>query len=117
MYEIWLGLNIAWEMALDHRLQIIVYLLAIVALYAYALWRRPHSWQRNFRPAVTLGVLAAIVAFFVLPGLTDSAFGRFHQWLDWALLVALALVVGVALAVLAWPVLSLMRRRAPSIQS
>lgn len=114
MYQIWLGLNILWEMALEHRLLVVAYLLVALVLYIYTLARRPHSWKRSFRPAVVLGVLVAILAFLVLPGQTDASFARFHQWLDWALLTAMALGVGLALAVLAWPLISLMRRQRPT---
>lgn len=106
MYEIWLMLNIVYEIALT-----IWPLLAVgLALWLALLWlARRRLGQGAWRPAALVGAGAALVLFFSVPGLTQSSLSNMGYWVDWANLLAVALGLGVLAGVLAWPLLALRR--------
>ncbi|TXL64675.1 hypothetical protein [Zeimonas arvi] len=104
MYEIWLALNIVFELALAHKGLVIGYLAALLALLLAA---RSGAWRRGLPLAVALGLLVAMAAFALLPSLTASSFGNVAYWIDWANLAAIALGIGGGAALLAWPLAAL----------
>ncbi|GAA4004802.1 hypothetical protein GCM10022279_31140 [Comamonas faecalis] len=104
MYEIWLGLNIFYEIALTIWPALLALVLAWLALLLAA--RRRLS-VRALRGALVPGALVALALFFTLPALTQSALSNMGYWVDWANLLAMALGFGAAAALLAWPALAL----------
>lgn len=106
MYEIWLGLNIVWEIALQWRLPLLIGLLAWATLVGLA-WGRGARWRASWPPAAGLGALSAIVAFFAVPGLSKSSLAEMGYWVDWANLTGIALGVGAVALAYAWPALAL----------
>jgi hypothetical protein len=57
-----------------------------------------------------VGVVAAVVAFLVVPSLTRSSLANMGYWVDWVVLAGLALGAGCVAAVGAFPLISLMRK-------
>jgi hypothetical protein len=55
-------------------------------------------------------VLVALAAVLALPSLSKSTLADMGYWVDWAALLSMAAGVGVAAAVLLWPVLALRKR-------
>ena len=112
MYEIWLVLNILFEMALA-----VWPLLAGAALLwlalAIAAARRGAGWRAALPLTIAVGVVAATVAFLLLPAWSRSSLSEMGYWVDWANLAAMAGGVGAAVAVFVWPLLA-MRRRLPA---
>ena len=107
MYEIWLVLNIVYEIALTIWPALLVALgvwLALLWAAGSRLGRRTLVWS------LALGGLVVLVAGLALPALTQSALGDMNYWLDWALLAGLALAWGAVAAAVAFPLLSLMHR-------
>lgn len=102
MYEIWLVLNILWEIALGVAPLLVGLLAAWVLLMAVA-WRCGAPWRRALPTALTAGGVVAVLAFLSLPTLTQSSLSEMGYWVDWANLVAMALAAGVAAAVFVWP--------------
>lgn len=109
MYEIWLVMNIGWELALG----VWPLLLALAAAWAVlmvAAWRRP---GRRWRAALPLVVVAAavvtVIAALLVPGWTRSSLGEMGYWVDWANLFGLAAAFGAVAAAFAWPLLALTR--------
>ena len=94
MYEIWLVMNIVWEIVLD----VWPAVAAVAVLWLLAMgqaWRRPTAgWRRAVPAAIGVGVVAAIVAFLVVPGLTKSSLSELAYWVDWANLLAIAFAAG-----------------------
>ena len=116
MYEIWLGLNIAWELTLLHPWVVGGYLVLLFVLHALALARSPAAWRQSLFGAVVLGLLLAIVAVFALPLVTQSSLANVTYLLDWLALGGLAFGTGVAGGLLFWPVLALARRGGGRLQ-
>ncbi len=106
MYEIWLVMNIVYEIALT------VWPLLALALVVWLvmLWAaRARLGRGAARQAAGLGALAAVVLLFTVPTLTHSSLSNMGYWVDWANLVSVALGLGAVVAVFCWPVLALLR--------
>lgn len=107
MYEIWLVINIVYEIALT-----IWPLIALaLAVWLVTLWlARGRSGGAG--TAVGVGALAAVLLFFTVPSLTHSSLSNMDYWVDWANLFAVALGLGTLAAVFVWPLMSLLKGKA-----
>ena len=108
MHEIWLVLNIVYEIALS-----VWPLLAVVLVVWLGLrWAaRARLGRRGVeRQAVLVGALLALALFFTVPILTQSSLSNRGYWVDWANLVAVALGLGTASGIFVWPLLALLRK-------
>ena len=96
MYEIWLAMNIVYEIALSVAPWLAVLLLVWLVLLVLA---RKRLSLCALRPALVLTALVAGVLFFALPALTQSSFANMGYWVDWANLLAVALGLGALVGV------------------
>jgi hypothetical protein len=109
MYEIWLVMNIVWEIALGVWPLLLLAALAWAGVMALA-WRKPGSqWRRALPVAVGVAAVAAAVAFLGVPAATRSSLQELAYWVDWVNLGAIALAVGAVALAIAWPVGTLLR--------
>lgn len=104
MYEIWLAMNIVYEIALGIW-PLLALLLAVWAVMLVAARRRLGA--RQVRQAALLGALVAVALFFSVPTLTQSSLANMGYWVDWANLLAIALGLGALAAVFSVPILGL----------
>ncbi len=103
MYEIWLVMNIMWEIALGVWPLLAAGAVAWGVLMALA-WRRPAAhWRSAWPMAAGVAVVAAVVGFLVVPSMTSSSLQELAYWVDWANLASVALGIGVAALAFAWP--------------
>ena len=110
MYEIWLVMNIVWEIALGIWPLLAVGAAAWLVLVVLA-WRRPlPHWRSALPMAAGLAAAAALIAFVAVPMLTRSSLQELAYWVDWANLASIALGIGVAALAFAWPAGVLWRR-------
>ena len=108
MYELWLMLNIVYELALA----VWPWLLALVVLWLLLMARaRGGRWRASLPGAIALGLALAVFAFFVTPVWNKSSLAEMKYWVDWANLLGIAAACGVAGVALAWPLLTGLRRR------
>lgn len=107
MYEIWLMVNIVYEIALSYWLPITLG----VGLWLVLMWLARKRLSAQVIPlSLALGAVAAVVAFFALPAINKSTLADMGYWVDWVNLGSWALTAG-ALAVLAViPLASLLRQ-------
>ena len=105
MYEIWLAMNIVYEIALSVAPWLAVLLLVWLVLLVLA---RKRLSLCALRPALVLTALVAGVLFFALPALTQSSFANMGYWVDWANLLAVALGLGALVGVFCSPVAALL---------
>ncbi len=110
MYEIWLMLNIAWEIVRAAWPWALAWALAAAALLAIAV-ARGANWAAGLRVALVVAAVIAVVAFFLIPRLTNSSLAELKYWVDWLTVVGLALVAGGLVGVLTLPLAALLRRR------
>ena len=107
MYEIWLAMNIAYEMALD--LWPALWPLVLVWAVVMGINRKKLA-QVSGSVLAAVAVLVALAAMLALPSLSKSTLADMGYWVDWANLLAMAAGTGVAAALLLWPVLAMRRR-------
>lgn len=110
MYEIWLALNIVWEIALDQPLITLGIVALLVVLFAAAFVRRGSAWRRSVSAAAVVGIVVAAIAVWAVPRATLSSLDDMKYWIDWATLAAVALGLGGIAALLAWPLAAMLRR-------
>jgi hypothetical protein len=103
MYEIWLVMNIVWEIALDLWPLLLGAAVLWVVLMATALRRRGANWGGGVKFALVTAVLVALATVLWLPGATQSSLAEMRYWVDWANLLAVAAGFGVVAAVFVWP--------------
>jgi hypothetical protein len=107
MYEIWLAMNIAYETALG----LVPALAPLVLMWAVMMVINRKKLKRV--KTVTLAavaVLLSLAAVLALPSLSKSTLADMGYWVDWTALLGMAAGVGVAAAVLLWPVLAMRQR-------
>jgi hypothetical protein len=107
MYELWLMLNIGWELLLMYLWPAVALAVAWVALMAAAR-------GRPSRGALTAAVLVAAVVFVAalvgLPRLTGSSLGEARYAPDWLAILGPAAAVAAVAAAFAAPLRRLMSR-------
>lgn len=109
MYEIWLALNIVYEIALG----IWPVIAVALAVWLLALWAaRARLGKPALRDAIVVGALIAVALFFAVPSLTRSSLANMGYWVDWANLLAVAGGLGLLAGVFAFPLLALRHGRA-----
>lgn len=107
MYEIWLAMNIAYETALG----LLPALAPLVLMWAVMMVINRKKLKR-VKPVTlaAVAVLVALAAVLALPSLSKSTLADMGYGVDWAALLGMAAGVGVAAAVLLWPVLAMRTR-------
>ncbi|ENO97293.1 hypothetical protein [Thauera phenylacetica] len=110
MYEIWLTLNILYELGLQYLPVVIGTALLWLALMAVAAARGRADWGAALKPAIAIAVVVTAITFFVTPGMTQSSFANMGYWVDWGNLLLYAAAFGAVGGALAWPVAAMMRR-------
>lgn len=111
MYEIWLVLNIVWEIALGIWPLLTAAALLWLVLMAIASRRPGTRWGAALPVTLGLALVVGLVAGVGLPSTVGSSLKEMGYWVDWANLAAIAAGVAAAAAAFAWPLLA-MRRKA-----
>jgi hypothetical protein len=111
MYEIWLAVNIAWEIAKGIWPALLVAALAWIALVVAALRRPGTRWGAGLGTAVVAGIAVMVASILVVPYLTKSSLAEMGYWVDWANIAAIGAGFGAIAAAYVWP-LAAMRRSA-----
>ena len=107
MYEIWLAMNIAFEIAWD----LWPALLPLALVWATVmLINRKKLALVSASSLAALAVLVALAAVLALPSLSKSTLADMGYWVDWAALLGMAAGMGVAAAVLLWPIMAMRKR-------
>ena len=109
MYELWLMLNILWEVALSAWPMLLAAALLWLVLMGITLRTAGARWSASLPSALLIGGIAAFAAFLLLPRALSSTLSDLGYWVDWVTLIGLALAVGGAVAAYASPLLA--RRR------
>ena len=110
MYEIWLTLNILFELSLQYLPVVIGTALLWLILMALAANRRNAGWGKAIRPALVVYVVVTAITFFITPGMTRSSFANMGYWVDWGNLFLYAAAFGAVAAALTWPLAAMIRR-------
>ncbi len=110
MYEIWLALNIAWEIAAGHAVLLALAAVAVLAPWVLALRAPGARWRATWPRALVAGAIAAVLAALLWPAATSSSLREVAYWVDAVSLAGLALLAGAIVAAAAWPLSAWLRR-------
>jgi len=113
MYEIWLVMNILWEIALTIWPLLLLGGVLWLLLMALALRRARPAWRGGFPLALLAFGGVALVAMLGVPTATQSSLAEMGYWVDWANLLAIAAGFGAVAAAFAWPLAALRRPHKP----
>ena len=69
MYEIWLTLNILWELAWCNWPWLLAAALPWLAIYGLAGFASGCKWKAALRPSLLLALLAGTITFLLAPAL------------------------------------------------
>ena len=105
MYEIWLGMNIFYELALMYLPLLFVVFLVWAVLMIYA-FQKKALWSRGIKGAIVGGIIATAIAFLAVPYITKSSLGELGYWFDYVTLIGVAAMYGAVAAALIWPLSS-----------
>jgi len=107
MNEIWLAMDIAYKTALG----LLPALAPLVLMWAVIMVINRKKLKR-VKPITlaAVAVLVGLVAVVALPFMTPSSLADMTDGGDWAALLGMAAGVGVAAALLIWPVLAMRQR-------
>jgi len=108
MYEIWLAMNIVWEVLVANAASTALLAVVFVALVVHAIARRG-DWRAGWRWAWKSAVLAGVAAAVALPSLTGASWSDLAYVVDWLLLAAIAAAVAAVVGALAWPLAAAVR--------
>ena len=109
MYEIWLMLNILWELLLPIMPLVLILFVIWAGLMMRAGLSPVVNWSRGLGQSLMVGVVAGVVAFFGLPAALKSGLSEMGYWADWLTLCGLALGACALVAVLLWPIMAARR--------
>lgn len=112
MYEIWLTLNILFELGMQYLPAVIGTVVLWLALMIFAATRPGAGWKKAIAPAFVIGIIATVITFFITPAMTKSSFANMGYWVDWMNLFFYAAAFGAVAAALAWPIAASLRRNA-----
>lgn len=110
MYEIWLTLNILFELGLQYLPVVIGTVVLWSMLMGVAAGRGRAGWGKALKPAAIAFVVVTVITFFITPGLTQSSFANMGYWVDWGNLFLYAAAFGGVAAALVWPLAATLRR-------
>jgi len=108
MYEIWLAVNIAWEIVVAQAAWAIPLAIVFVGLVVHAIARRG-DWRAGWRWAWKSALFAGVAAAILLPPLSNASWSDLTYVVDWLLLVAIAAVAGAVVGALVWPLAAVLR--------
>lgn len=114
MYEIWLVINILWEIALSVLPALLALMGAWGVVVVLAAARRGGAWWPALRRSLAFGALVAVLALFAIPLVLDSSISEVRYVADWLGLAGMAGGAGAGAALLAWPMLVLALARVPA---
>ena len=103
MYEIWLVMNILWELALGIWPLLAGAGVLWLAVVMAAATRPNPQWGPALVPALGVAVAAGVLAFVAVPGLTRSSLVELRYWVDWFNLAGVAAAAGGIALAFAWP--------------
>jgi len=111
LYNIWMSINVVYEMLLPLLWLVVLLGLAWAATLVLALKRASMSqWRRSLPMTGLVGLVGAVLVFFLVPFLTHSSLADLYKFIDWLFLVGTAVAVGVALMVATWPGLTWLKK-------
>lgn len=110
MYEIWLIINTFYELALANLGLVLGALIAWVALMLITQFSKKLPWGKGVKAAVVVGLVAWVIFFVMVPGLTKSSFGYVNSVIDWLAVAGVSAAFAGLVALFFGPLYLLVKR-------
>ena len=111
MYEVWLGLNILYELMWNYMPFVLTVAALWVALMAYAI-QHDAAWRQGLRGGLLGMLVIVVVTFLVFPYITKSSLSNLGYWMDYLFLFQIAVGYGVVFGLgFVWPLVALSARK------
>lgn len=110
MYELWLVINTFYELALVN-LGLVLSILAVwLLLMLVTQFSKKLSWGKGIKVAIAVGMVAWLVFFMMVPGLTNSSFASVNSIVDWFTVAGVAAGLAALVALFVGPLYLLVKR-------
>lgn len=110
MYEIWLVINTFYELALANLGWVLSTLIVWLILMVATQFKKKLPWSKGIKAAVTIGIIAWVGFFFMVPSLTKSSFASVNSIIDWLAVIGVAGAFAGLLALFIGPLYLLVKR-------
>lgn len=111
MYEIWLALNILYELMWNYMPFVLSVVALWVILMTYALLHNA-AWRQGLKRGLQSTLVVVVVTFLVFPSITKSSLNNLGYWIDYVFLLQIAVAYGVVFGLgFAWPLWALAARQ------
>ena len=110
MYEIWLVINTFYELALVNLGLVLSTLVIWLVLMLVTQFRKKLPWGKGIKAAIAVGVVAWLIFFMMVPGLTNSSFASVNSIVDWFTVAGVAAGFAGLLALFVGPLYLLVKR-------
>ena len=111
MYEIWLAINIMYELMWNYIPFVLSVLILWVVLMVFAV-QQGAAWLQGLRRGLLGMLVIVVITFLVFPYITQSSLGNLGYWIDYLFLLQIALGYGVVFGLgFIWPVPALVARK------
>ena len=114
MYEIWLGVNILYELAWMYAPLVCGVTIMLALGYGLA-WQRGGQWRAALTRALTVASVTGLVSVLLLPTLTRSSLAEMGYWIDWLNLLMIGVAWAAGAFAFLWPLLTLVRGRGQAL--
>jgi hypothetical protein len=118
VYELWLMLNVVWELALGLWPLLLGLAMAWLGFWLAAFARAGalQPWSRAWRVAAGAGAIAFVLVLAAVPALTGASMADLAYGADWLALVGIALGGALVAALFVLPIALLPPSSSPHLQ-
>ena len=90
MYEIWRIINTFYELALANLGWVLSTLIVWLILMLATQFKYKLPWRKDVKAATTIGIIAWIGFFYMVPSLTKASFASVNSVIDWLTVAGVA---------------------------
>jgi hypothetical protein len=111
MYEIWLAMNILYEVAWNYMPFVLSVIVLFAILLTYAIQHQA-AWRRGIKGGIVGGIVITVLTFLMFPYLTKSSLSNLGYWIDYVFLLQIAVGFGLVFGLgFVWPLTALAAAR------
>lgn len=110
MYEIWLVINTFYELALANLGLVLSTTIVWLILMLVTQFKKNLPWGKGIKVAIVTGLVAWVIFFVMVPGLTKSSFAYVNSVIDWLAVAGVAAGFAGLLALFVGPIYLLVKR-------
>ncbi|QEY58769.1 hypothetical protein FXF61_06100 [Pseudomonas sp. C27(2019)] len=110
MYEIWLIINVFYELALANLGLVLSTIVVWLILMLVTQFKKELPWGKGVKTASAIGLVAWVIFFVMVPGLSKSSFASVNSVIDWLVVAGVSGAFAGLLALFVGPIYLLVKR-------